>query len=212
MVLQNRVTPTGDIVAVAARGQFMGNRGILHDDRRQLGRSRWKHKAWIICLLCFRGRKRVPMTPHRYTELFFFDEAVAIAAGHRPCYECRRRAYRDWCAAWQAGHGEPALPRAGEMDARLHGERVDRRTRRQRVWSAPVDDLPDGTYLLAGQHPHLLLNQRLLPWSPEGYWAARPRPAGGLVTVLTPPAAVAALRGGYRPIVHASAAAAVTQP
>ena len=212
MVLQNRVTPTGDIVAVAARGQFMGNRGILHDDRRQLGRSRWKHKAWIICVLCFRGRKRVPMTPHRYTELFFFDEAVAIAAGHRPCYECRRRAYRDWCAAWQAGHGEPALPRAGEMDARLHAERVDRRTRRQRVWSAPVDDLPDGTYLLAGEHPHLVWRGWLLRWSQDGYLAARRRPSDGRMTVLTPPAAVAAMRGGYRPIVHASAAAVVPKP
>lgn len=212
MVLQNRVTPTGDIVAVAARGQFMGNRGILHGDRRQLGRSRWKHKAWIICLLCFRGRKRVPMTPHRYTELFFFDEAVAIAAGHRPCYECRRRAYRDWCAAWQAGHGEPALPRAGEMDARLHAERVDRRTRRQRVWSAPVEDLPDGTYLSVGEHPHLVWRGRLLRWSPDGYLAAQRRPPNVWTTVLTPPAAVAALRGGYRPIVHASAATVVTKP
>jgi len=210
MALQNRVTPTGEIVAAAARGLFMGNRGILHDDRRQLGRSRWKHKAWIICLLCFRGRKRVPMTPHRYTELFFFDEAVAIAAGHRPCYECRRRAYRDWCVAWQAGLGSPGLPRAGEMDARLHAERVDPRTRRQRVWSAPLDDLPDGTYLLAEEHPHLLWRGRLLPWSQDGYRAAVPRPSGVRMTVLTPLAAVAVLRGGYRPIVHASADAVAT--
>ena len=211
MPLQNGVTPTGEIVAAAARGSFMGNRGILHDDRRRLGRSRWKHKAWIICLLCFRGRKRVPMSPHRYTELFFLDEAVAIAAGHRPCYECRRRAYRAWCAAWQAGHGEPALPRAGEMDVRLHAQRVDRRTRRQRVWTAPAADLPDGTYLLVAEHPHLLWRGSLLPWSQGGYSTAERRPSGMEATVLTPPAAVAALRGGYRPIVHASAEAAVTK-
>ncbi len=212
MPLQNRVTPTGEIVAVMARGQFMGNRGILHDDRRRLGRSRWKHKAWIICVLCFRGRKRVPMTPHRYTELFFFDEAVAIAAGHRPCYECRRRAYRDWCAAWQAGHGLADPPRAGEMDSQLHTERVERRTRRQRRWSAPLDALPDGTYLLAGEHPHLWWRVRLFRWSPDGYLAARQQPSGAEATVLTPPAAVAALRGGYRPMVHASAATVATKP
>jgi hypothetical protein len=202
--LQNRVTPTGEIVAMVARGQFMGNRGILHDDRRRLRRSRWKHKAWIICVLCFRGRKRVPMTPHRYTELFFFDEAVAIAAGHRPCYECRRRAYRDWGAAWQAGHGLVDPPRAGEMDTQLHAERVDRRTRRQRRWSAPMDDLPDGTYLLVEQTPHLVWRGHLLLWSPDGYLSACCPPSGVRTTVLTPPAAVAALRGGYRPSVHAS--------
>lgn len=206
MALQNRVAPTGDIVAVAARGTFMGNRGILHDERRRLGRGRWKHKAWIICRLRFRGRRRVPMTPRRYTELFFLDEAVAIAAGHRPCYECRRADYRAWCAAWRDGHDLAEAPRAGAMDARLHAERVETRSRRQRRWPAPAAGLPDGAFLLVDGAPHLLWQGYILHWTHEGYVAARPAPALGEATVLTPPAALAVLRGGYRPVLHASAA------
>ena len=148
MPLQNRVTPTGDIVAVPARGMFMGNRGILHDDKRQLGPGRWKHKAWIICLLSFRGRRRVPLTPHRYTELFFLDEAVAIAAGHRPCFECRRQDSYAWQSAWRDGNGLADLPRAPAMDDVLHAERAVRGGRRQNTWTAPADALADGVFVL----------------------------------------------------------------
>ncbi|MGB8623555.1 MAG: hypothetical protein WCD16_12105, partial [Paracoccaceae bacterium] len=105
MPLQNRVLPTGEIVVHPARADFMGNRGILHGGNRQLGTARWRHKTWITCLLSFKGRKRVPMTPGRYTELFFLDEAVALAAGHRPCAECRRADFLRYRDAWQAATG-----------------------------------------------------------------------------------------------------------
>ena len=202
MPLQNRVTPTGDIVAAPSRGTFMGNRGILHDDKRQLGPSRWKHKAWIICLLAFRGRRRVPMTPHRYTELFFLDEAVAIAAGHRPCFECRRQAFYAWQSAWRDGNGLSDLPRAPAMDDVLHAERAVRGGRHQKTWTAPADALADGVFVLLDGVPHLIHARSLHPWAHDGYGTPRPIPRGAALTVLTPPASVGALRGGYRPLLH----------
>lgn len=199
MPLQNRVTPTGEIVAVDARGGFMGNRGILHDGNRRLGVSRWKHKAWIICRLSFRGRHRVLMTPGRYTELFFHDEAVAIAAGHRPCFECRRQDFYKWQAAWRDGNGGEDLPRAPAMDARLHAERVEPYTRRQKVWEAPLGELPDGTFLSQAGRPCLWRGGQVLPWTHRGYGDPIPLSPRETVTVLTPPSSVGALRGGYRP-------------
>lgn len=199
MPLQNRVTPTGEIVAVDARGGFMGNRGILHDGNRRLGVSRWKHKAWIICSLSFRGRHRVPMTPGTYTELFFHDEAVAIAAGHRPCFECRRQDFYKWQAAWRDGNGTGDLPRAPAMDAHLHRERVEPYSRRQKVWQATLTDLPDGTFLSHAGQPCLWRDRQVLPWTHRGYGDAVPLSPRETVTVLTPPSSVGALRGGYRP-------------
>jgi hypothetical protein len=204
MPLQNRVTPDGDIVAVAARGLFMGNRGILHDSAKRLGRSRWKHKVWIICRTCFRGRPRAVMAPRRYTELFFLDEAVAIAAGHRPCFECRRREFYAWQRAWRDGNGLTDLPRAPEMDAALHAERVDPGTRRQKTWHGAVADLPDGAFVLWDGRPHILRDGLFRPWSHAGYAAGFRPPAGGAVVVLTPRSSVGALRGGYCPAVHPS--------
>ncbi len=139
MTLCNRVTPFGDIIATPERGTMMGNRGILHDERRRLGRRRWAHKAWICCLTEFRARKRRVMAPGRYTELFFLDEAVALAAGHRPCFECRREAARAYAACWGGN------PRAGEMDRVLHAERLD--GKRQRIHSCEAADLPDGAFV-----------------------------------------------------------------
>lgn len=205
MPLQNRVTPTGEIVAVAARGLFMGNRGILHDAVQRLGPSRWKHKVWIICLTRFRGRHREVMTPRRYTELFFLDEAVALAAGHRPCFECRRREARAWQHAWQAGNGTAQLPRAPEMDAVLHAERIVTGTRRQRTWRCRLDDLPEGAFVLWNGQPHILIGGSLRPWSHAGYGAAVAASGTDPVTVLTPLSSVGALRGGYRPVLHPSA-------
>ncbi|HEY9058475.1 MAG TPA: hypothetical protein VIN77_15095, partial [Aurantimonas sp.] len=131
MPLQNRVTPLGEIIADPARGTLMGNRGILHDGNRELGRSRWKHKAWIACTLAFRGRKRTPMTPGRYTELFFLDEATALAGGHRPCAECRRADFNAYRTAWATAHCLDAPPTAKAMDDMLHAHRVKSRLREQ---------------------------------------------------------------------------------
>src|SRR5215831_7590036 len=123
MPLQNRVTPFGEIVAVPERGLLMGNRGIIHDPATRRLNRRWASKAWIICLCEFRGVRRKVMATRSWTELFFLDEATALAAGHRPCFYCRRREANRFRAAWAAGHGAP-LPTAAQMDAVLHSERL----------------------------------------------------------------------------------------
>ena len=205
MALQNRVTPVGNIEADSARGDFMGNRGILHGDTKELGRRRWAHDNWIICLTAFRDRQRNVMTPHRYTELFFLDEAVAIAAGHRPCYECRRQDYHAWCAAWQTALNLPEPPRAKVMDWTLHKDRIDRAIRGQRRWRAALNALPDGAFIQMNGTPHLVQDQRLLPWRHASYSAAVDRPRGINVEVLTPKLSVATLRAGFKPRLHATA-------
>ncbi len=202
--LQNRVAPTGEVVAVPSRGMFMGNRGVLHDDTQRLGKRRWVLKAWIICQLEFKNRQRTVMAPRRYTELFFFDEATAIAAGHRPCYECRRQAALAWRDAWRQASGVLETPRAGEMDAILHNERVDAASRLQRLCSGTFDDLPDGAFVLIDSQPHLILGEDILPWSWSGYSVPKPRPQGPGAIILTPPSAMAVLREGYQPELHPS--------
>jgi len=203
MPLQNRVTPSGEIVADPGRGLMMGNRGCLHGQRRSLGVSRWRSKLWICCLLDFKGVQRDPMPPGRWTALFFLDEATALAAGHRPCGYCRRPDYVAFTEAWRAARQLPRRPMAPEMDAALHRQRTDR-SRRKLTHRAPAAGLPDGVMVrLAGQ-PGLLIAGQVRPWSFHGYGA--PVPAGpGPVEVLTPPSIVAAITAGYQPLVHASA-------
>jgi hypothetical protein len=202
MTLQNRVNPFGEIDAIPARGDFMGNRGILHGDTKELGHRRWAHDNWIICLTSFRGRQRQIMTSHRYTELFFLDEAVAISAGHRPCYECRRQDYHTWTAAWQQATNSEAPPRAKGMDRALHKERILHRTRRQQRWRGELRDLPDGVFIKWEGTPYLVLDRHLLRWTHGGYTGATPRPTRGDVIVLTPPTSVATLAHGFRPRLH----------
>ena len=142
MPRQNRVTPFGEIIATPERGTFMGNRGILHDEGGSIRRS-WHVRRWLICLLEFRGRHRTVMAPNRYTELFFLDEATGLAAGHRPCFECQRRRYNEFRAAWAVGnlHDQSTRPlTAGEIDMRLHADRLDA-TRSKRVFQANLDHL-----------------------------------------------------------------------
>ena len=206
MALQNRVTPLGEIVADPARGDFMGNRGILHDGARRLGVSRWKHKAWIVCTLAFKSRKREIMAPGRYTELFFLDEATALAAGHRPCWECRRVAALAYRSAFAEGNGLENTPSSREIDSLLHGARIVTGTRHQRRAERVGRELPDGVFVIVGEQPWLVLHNRLLRWTPAGYDAVREMPEG-LVTVATPLPSVAAIAAGYHPALHASAAA-----
>jgi hypothetical protein len=203
--LQNRVMPTGEIVAVPARGLLMGNRGCLHGPDRQLGTARWRSKLWICCVLDWRGRQRDPMPPGRWTALFFLDEATALAAGHRPCGYCRRPAYLSYAEAWRVAHGLDRPPRAGEMDAQLHGERVESRSRRQRTGRALAATLPDGVMIAHGDGPGLLIGGRVLPWSFSGYQAAAGLRQDATVEVLTPASSVAAIAAGYRPVLHPSA-------
>lgn len=190
--LQNRVLATGEIVSHAARGRFMGNRGILHDAEKQLGRARWRHKAWIICQLEWKNWHRDVMSPGAYTELFFLDEAVALAAGHRPCALCRRAAYDGYRAA--AGVHMPAP----EMDAILHDERAIPRRFGQRRDRAEAGSLPDGTIILL-ESPMLVLGGTMREVRADGYGTPLPRPDGE-VTVLTPPLTRRALAGGYSPV------------
>jgi hypothetical protein len=203
--LQNRVTPTGEIVAVPARGLLMGNRGCLHGPDRALGPARWRSKLWICCVLDWQGRRRDPMPPGRWTALFFLDEATALAAGHRPCGYCRRPAYRSFAEAWRVARGLAGPPRAGEMDAQLHAERVDPRSRRQRTSRALAGTLPDGVMIARGGGPGLLIGGRVLPWSFAGYQAPVTLRRDAAVDVLTPPSSVAAITAGYRPLLHPSA-------
>ncbi len=177
---------------------MMGNRGILHDGDRNLGRRRWAHKAWICCLTEFRCRRRQVMAPGRYTELFFLDEAVALAAGHRPCFECRREAAKAYSACWGGS------PQAGEMDRVLHAERLD--GRRQRTQARDIAALPDGAYLLRDGDAWLVRGSALLRYTPAGYDLAVARPAGQ-AGVLTPPSTLRALSAGYAPLLHPTAQA-----
>ncbi len=208
---QNRVTPFGDIVAAPERGTFMGNRGILNDDEGRIKQA-WQLKRWIVCVLEFRGRKRQVMTPGRYTELFFLDEATALAAGHRPCAECRHDRFLDFCHAWGQAHpdgGRSARPMAQEIDDRLHAERVAP-DRSKPNFEAARDVLPDGVIVAVpawGEGAYLVRSHHLLAWSPKGYRERRRRPRGAEVRVLTPPSTVKAIRAGYCPDLHPSALA-----
>src|SRR5712671_4200114 len=144
MPLQNRVTPFGDIVAIPQKGMFTGNRGIIHDPAtRTLLKRRWATKAWLTCVCEFKGRRRDVMARRSWTELFFLDEATALAAGHRPCFFCRREAAEAFRAAWAKGNGG-ARPRASEMDETLHRERLDNGRKRLHSLPAPMEALPDG--------------------------------------------------------------------
>jgi hypothetical protein len=203
MPLQNRVTPFGEIVAIPQRGLFTGNRGIIHDPgRRTLLGRRWASKAWIVCLCAFKGVRRDVMGGRSWTELFFLDEATALAAGHRPCFHCRRGDAKAFRAAWARGNGG-APPRAAEMDATLHRERLD--GRRKRLHPLPaLAAMPDGAMVASGDASYLVRGGRTLLWSAAGY-----REVGSSLEnarLLTPPSTVRALAAGYRAAVHPTAA------
>ncbi len=204
MPLQNRVMPTGAIVVHPARGLFMGNRGCLHDGDRRLVRQRSSQRFWITCVTTFKDRRRTPMTPGRYTELFFLDEAVAFAAGHRPCAECRRADYDRFRAAWVGAFGGER-PSAPEMDARLGADRRDGEGR-QVTFQARAGDLPDGTFVDADGGSCLVAARALRPFDPTGYGSPRPLDPERILTVLTPRTTVAVLEAGYEPVLHPSAA------
>jgi hypothetical protein len=203
MPLQNRVTPTGDIIATPERGMFTGNRGIIHDPAtKTLLRKRWSTPAWLTCVCEFRGRRREVMATRSWTELFFLDEATALAAGHRPCFYCRRDDANRFRAAWEKGNGTSGL-RVPEIDAVLHRERLDHGKKRLHPLPAPIDTPPDGTMVRAGDESFLMTQGRALPWSPAGYGEARVVPEGALL--LTPPSTVRALQAGYEVVLHPSA-------
>lgn len=202
MPRRNRVTPRGALIAYAARGTFMGNRGCLHDGAGELRRAH-RGRRWIVCALEFRGRRLPLADPGRNTQLFFLDEATALAAGHRPCGECRRVAFRAYLDAWRAGNpaeaGDGAL-RVDDVDRVLHRQRTGPRAR------APLGTLPDGTFVVmdGDPRPFLVLGGALLAWHPRGYGERIPR-TDATAEVLTPASTVHALRAGFRPVLHPSA-------
>jgi hypothetical protein len=213
MPLQNRVTPEGEIVATPHRGLMMGNRGgAIHRPDRTLGHRRWASKQWIACVLEFNGRHREVMQPNGYTELFFLDEATALAAGHRPCFECRRAEAERFAELWARAQGRPERARAPAMDDALHTERLDAR-RGKRTVRARRADLPNGAFIRYGRRhgePRacLVVGASLLAWHPAGYTSlVMPSLLNEEVEVLTPPSIVAVLSAGYRPMLHGSAAA-----
>lgn len=213
MALQNRVDPFGTLVATPARGTMFGNRGgRFHDANRRLTHRRWASRQWICCVLEYRGRQREVMAPNSYTELFFLDEATAFAAGHRPCFECRRDDARRFRAAFVRGNGHLLLEEnvsAAAIDRILHDERLASGGRK-RTFKAPLGALPNGTMVVAPESTNraaLLWHGALYPWSFEGYGAPTAAP-DVVAAVLTPRAVVGAFRAGYVPGVHASRSAA----
>jgi hypothetical protein len=202
MPLQNRVTPFGEIVALPQRGLFTGNRGIIHDPAtKTLLTKRWSSKAWLICLCEYKGRRRDVMGGRSWTELFFLDEAVALAAGHRPCFFCRREAAEGFRACWASARGE-APPLAGVMDAVLHAERVARRRKRLHPLAEPLAALPDGAVVARGAEAFTLRGGLAYRWAVEGY--AGPQRLAEADGLLTPPSTIGALAAGYRPVFHPS--------
>jgi hypothetical protein len=145
MPLQNRVGPFGDLLAVAPRGLFFGNRGgRFHTDAKTLTTRRWASRQWICCVLDFKGRHR-DVWGRFFTELFFLDEPTALAAGHRPCFECRRKEAQAFAELWRIADKLSAAPRAPEMDAVLHAQRLDGRAKR--LHRREIDDLPDAAFI-----------------------------------------------------------------
>jgi hypothetical protein len=213
MPLQNRVTPFGEIITDPARGTVMGNRGNLHDVGDKILRP-YQATRWIICRLEFKGRRRPQMPPGAWTSLFFLDEATALAAGHRPCFECNREKARAFAEHWVAAnplHGRSEKTGSDLIDEQLHRERISDayylRDRRKRVYLDVIDGLPDGTFVALGPElaPFLVQGPHVLPWSSQGYGTPAKRPTSLMVVVLTPSSTVRALAHGYRPDLHPTA-------
>jgi len=215
MALQNRVAPDGGIFTDPARGLLMGNRGgVLHDDDKRLTARRWASKHWIACALTYKGRRETIMAPRHYTQLFFLDEATALAAGHRPCALCRRGDFLRFTQLWQRLHGMARPPKVAEVDAVLHAERVGD-SRAKVKFAAKLADLPSGAMVEVGSDPTslykiggnycLYVDGLLLPWSPSGYGTPINADVNQIVRVLTPRSIVSLIAAGYAPMLHPSA-------
>jgi hypothetical protein len=199
-MLQNRVDPIGNLIRTPARGAWMGNRGVIHSPAKEIIRP-FKLKAWIICLLEFKGWHRPVMAPNRYTELFFMDEVTAFAAGHRPCAECRRSDFKRFKSLWikgNPGYGFNEKTRISEIDDIIHRERIGP-DQCKITYRENLDNLPDGTFVRYKNEAYLIQDAKLHLWSPFGYQDAVDLPFAELVEVLTPKSIVNTIRAGYLP-------------
>ncbi len=199
-MLQNRVDPFGNLIKTKARGLWMGNRGVLHNDKQEIMRP-YKLNAWITCRLEFKGRKRKVMMPDRYTELFFMDEATSFAAGHRPCFECRRNEYDQFKSLWIKGNPEHHFDKKTsikKIDEILHRERMDS-NRLKITYKENIADIPNGSFVLSNNKSYLIFEKKIYLWSPFGYEKGKSLPATGKLTVLTPRSVVNTFRAGYVP-------------
>jgi hypothetical protein len=197
---QNRVTPDGTIVTSSLRGAWTGNRGCLHRGEEIV--RPWAIRHWLTCSLTWKDTWHEQWLPGRITWLFFHDEAVALAAGHRPCALCRRPAYNGYRTAWAAGGHTPSHD---EMDRQLHTERIDPKTRRRRTHPVDWTELPDGAFVLDGTTAALVRATQLVQWTPQGYAERRRRPRHGTALLLTPPSSLAVLQAGYQVQIDAAA-------
>ena len=199
MPLQSRVDPFGELFVSPARGLLMGNRGgRLHDARRKLTSRRWTSRQWICCRLDFNNRQR-KVWGDSYTELFFLDEVTAFAAGHRPCFECRRKDAENFAALFS---GKKKRASAPAMDLVLHAERLYGKAKR--LHRLPIGELPDGAMIAIGDEAFAVRGKHLLRWTARGYASAEPCPRGIKADVLTPPSMLAVLKAGYAPLWHRS--------
>jgi hypothetical protein len=198
MPLQNRVDPFGELFVTPARGTLFGNRGgKFHTDAQMLTSRRWVSRQWICCVLDFKGRQR-DVWGRYYTELFFLDEVTAFAAGHRPCFECRRKDALAFAERFPGGRVS-----APAMDDVLHAERLDGKSKR--IHRRGIDTLPDGAMIVRDGDAYAVRGNKLLRWTPRGYRDATRRPKGVTVDVLTPPSILRVLSRGYSPQWHKSA-------
>ena len=199
-MMQNRVDPFGHIIKTEARGSLMGNRGVLHNDKQEILRL-FKLKAWLACKLEFNDRKRQIMAPNRYTELFFLDEATSFAAGHRPCFECRRADYLKFKSHWVKGNPKYHYTEKvaiQKIDNIIHKERLSHNGSKITYEESP-DKLPDGTFVLFENNPYLLAGSLIHSWSPWGYSTGNRLPVIDKISVLTPRSIVNAFIAGYVP-------------
>lgn len=198
---QNRITPSGEIIETAAKGTFMGNRGILTDKHGVLMKKRWANKSWVTCTLTQMNNKTPKNpTPVKYTKLFFLDEATALAAGHRPCFQCRRKDFIRFFDCWIVGNDKPEETTISQIDSQLHLERIS-----PEFHFALIDELPNGVFVAFDADPKtawLVWNGELLKWRPEGYSERRKIISGTSVFLLTPLSTVNAIAAGYIPHVH----------
>lgn len=211
MPRHNRVDPWGDLHATAERGLFTGNRGCVVDADEKVVRHHGS-RLWITCVLQFRGWRWPLARPRRWTPLFFLDDAVALAAGHRPCATCRLSHYRAYRDAVARSNGSAAVPLASQLNDRLHVERLPpgrglHRAQQRRLWPCDIAGLPDGAvFVAASGGARLVLGASTLRFGFGGWCDRRPRPPLGTVEVLTPPTSLAALAHGFMPVLHPSVA------